>query len=296
MAKTSSPQAGALTLAAAVFAVSAWGLTAPVTKVAVTAMDPLGPAILRTVLAALLTVPLALAMGFRLPRQPAHWRLLALSSFGGFVAFPLLYTVGLRYGSAARGVLILAALPVFTGLYAALIERRLPVRRWWMGSLLALGGEALLLSSRGAAGEASTLGDGLMILAALAASLGYVAGGRLQQQGYSPWAATFWGAGLSAPVLAPLLFFVSWAPEPGGSALSAWLAIGYLALVSTVVAYVAWYWALGRGGIGRMGVVQFLQPVVGVVVSWLWLGDPLTGPMLAAMAAIMGGVVIAQRR
>ncbi|MCC7045271.1 MAG: DMT family transporter [Alphaproteobacteria bacterium] len=293
----------ALPLAAALFAVTAWGLTAPITKIAVHLFDPLAVAVLRTALAGVATVPLALAMRLRLPSNATHWSLLLASAFCAFVAFPLLYCVGLQSTTAARSVLIMAGMPVLTGLYAALFERRWPVRRWWLGSSLALLGEVLLIGDRPPAGGAgdgtpdgTPLGDALIVLAALTASFGYVAGGRLQQQGYSPWATAFWGVGLSTPVVAPLLFFIPLATAPGGSAVTAWSAAGYLALVSTVIAYVAWYWALGRGGIGRMATIQFLQPVVGVIASVAWLGEALTPAMLAATAAIMAGVVIVQRR
>ncbi|MCC6467449.1 MAG: DMT family transporter [Alphaproteobacteria bacterium] len=293
------PQSAALPIAAALFAVTAWGLTAPITKIAVHLFDPLAVAVLRTALAGVATVPLALAMRLRLPARGAHWSLLLASAFCAFVAFPLLYCAGLQSTTAARSVLIMAGMPVLTGLYAALFERRWPVRRWWLGSSLALLGEVLLIGDRppaGGAGDGTPLGDALIVLAALTASFGYVAGGRLQQQGYSPWATAFWGVGLATPVVAPLLFFIPLTTAPGGSVVLAWSAAGYLALVSTVIAYVAWYWALGRGGIGRMATIQFLQPVVGVIASVAWLGEALTPPMLAATAAIMAGVVIVQRR
>jgi drug/metabolite transporter (DMT)-like permease len=294
------PRPAALPLAAALFAVTAWGLTAPITKVAVHLLDPMAVAVLRTVLAGVVTVPLALAMRLRLPRTGSHWALLVLSSFCACIAFPLSYSVGLQWTTAARSVLILAAMPVLTGLYAAVFERRWPARRWWTGSSLAVIGEAVLMAARDPAGTAdgaaAPLGDALIVLSALAASFGYVAGGRLQQQGYSPWACAFWGVGLATPIVAPILLFVPLATAPGGSALGAWGVAVYLAVVSTVIAYVAWYWALGRGGIGRMATIQFLQPVVGVIAAVLWLGEALTAPMLFAFALIMAGVVIVQRR
>lgn len=288
--------AHALPLAAALFAVTAWGITAPVTKAAVTVLDPLAVAVLRTVLAGLLTAPLALAMGLRLPPTLRLWLLLATSSACGFVLFPVLFTLGLRWSTAARSVLILAAMPILTGFYAALIERRLPARRWLVGSAIAMAGEVLLIVARDGTMHAELLGDVLVVASAFAASLGYVAGGRLQQQGYSPWAATFWGVSLATPFVAPILLFVSFEARAGGSAVVGWGSTLYLALVSTVIAYVAWYWALGRGGIARMATIQFLQPATGVLVAVLWLGEAVTLPMLAAMALILAGVITVQRR
>ncbi len=290
----------ALPLAAALLAVTAWAITVPVTKVAVAILDPMAVAILRTALAGLVTVPLALAMRLRLPRGAAHWLLLLVSSFCGFIVFPLLFSLGLRWTSATHGVLILAAIPVFSGLYAALLEHRRPSPRWWIGSGIALAGETFLIVVRAggieAGGTDALVGDLLVVLAAMSASVAHVSGGRLQQQGYSPWAATFWGINIATPPMAVLLFFVPLAAAPGQSAVAGWLAAVYLALGASVVAYVAWYWALGRGGIARMAATQFAQPVVGVAVAVIWLGEAATLPMYAAMAAIVLGVVIVQRR
>lgn len=296
----SQPRSIALPLAAALFAVASWAVTVPVTKVAVTILDPLAAAILRTALAGVATVPLALAMRLRLPRLPGQWALLLVSSFCGFVAFPLLFSLGMRWTTATHGVLILAAIPVFSGIYAALLERRRPKPRWWLGSAIALAGEAFLIAAqdldRGLARDPQLWGDLMVLLSAAAASLAHVSGGRMQQQGYSPWAATFWGVGIATPPMALLLLWVPLEAAPGTSAVKGWILALYLALISTVIAYVAWYWALGRGGIARMAATQFLQPIVGVAVAVLWLGEIPTPTMYAAMAAIILGVVIVQRR
>ena len=54
--------------------------------------------------------------------------LLAVSGRAGFVVFPVVYTVGQQRTSALHGVMILAALPIFTGAYAAVVARRRPRR------------------------------------------------------------------------------------------------------------------------------------------------------------------------
>ena len=49
-------------------------------------------------------------------------------------------------------------------------------------------------------------------------------------------------------------------------------------------------------GIGRIGIIQFLQPVVGVTLAVILLGDSLTVPLSIGAVAILGGVFIARRR
>ena len=65
--------------------------------------------------------------------------------------------------------------------------------------------------------------------------------------------------------------------------------------MTSIVGYVGWYWALAHGGIARIATIQFLQPFSGLVLAALLLGEDFTAPLIAASAAILAGVTIAQR-
>jgi drug/metabolite transporter (DMT)-like permease len=71
--------------------------------------------------------------------------------------------------------------------------------------------------------------------------------------------------------------------------------LAYLAVGVSVLGYVLWYWALARGGIARVGLIQFLQPLVGVVLAWALLAEPILPPVLGAALLILAGVWIAAR-
>ena len=81
---------------------------------------------------------------------------------------------------------------------------------------------------------------------------------------------------------------------PTASAKS-WVAVVFLALVTSILGYFGWYWALDRGGIQRIATFQFLQPVSGFILAALVLGEHVTVPIAVGGALIVGGVVIAQR-
>jgi drug/metabolite transporter (DMT)-like permease len=76
----------------------------------------------------------------------------------------------------------------------------------------------------------------------------------------------------------------------------AWSAVLFLAYVTSILGYIGWYWALGAGGIARTGTIQFLQPVSGLVLAALLLGETMTLPLLGAALLILAGVTIAQWR
>ena len=49
-----------------------------------------------------------------------------------------------------------------------------------------------------------------------------------------------------------------------------WAAMLWMAVVTSIVGYIGWYWALARGGIQRIATIQFLQPFSGLLIAaWL---------------------------
>jgi drug/metabolite transporter (DMT)-like permease len=260
-------------------------------------MEPLVVATLRTVVAGLLAVPLVVRGRSPLPRTPTARRLLAVSALAGFVVFPVVYTIGQQRTSGLHGVMILAALPIFTGVYASLVARRRPRRAWVAGSAVALAGEVVLIAGRGGgSGDATIGGDLIVLAAALVVSAGYVAGALLPPRGVPSAAATFWGVVLGAVVLAPLataLLATDGWPEAGATA---WGAVLFLAVVTSILGYMGWYWALDRGGIQRIATLQFLQPLSGFALAAVVLGDSVTLPIVIGSVLVVAGIVVATQR
>ena len=273
-----------------------WGATPILTRVALDDLPPLVVACLRTIIAGLVAIPLLAAMRQRLPSDRESRTLLGISAAVGFVVFPVVYTVGQQRTSALHGVMILAALADLHGHLRG--DRRSPAAAAGVARRLAVAlvGEAVLIGGRGTStGGATLAGDLIVLAAALCVSAGYVAGAMLPPRGLSSLATTLWGVLLGTIVLAPLaagLFVRDGVPEAGAKA---WAAVVFLALVTSIVGYLGWYWALDRGGIARIATLQFLQPVSGFALAAIVLGENVTLPIAIGSALIVGGIVIAQR-
>ena len=290
-----APQAVVLTAAMATVVI--WAASPMVTKVAVGTVDPLAVGLLRTVIGALAALPLIVLGRLSPPAGRAARAHLAVSALGGFAVFPLVFSLGIARTSAGHGALLLGILPVLTGLIAALLERRLPGARWWLGCAVAMAGTVILVGERfGLNGEGASLGgDALVLASALCAAAGYVTGARAARE-IGTWPVTLWGLVIGGCALLPLAPVVVSPAEVRAAGLPALGAIVYLAVVTSIVGYAAWYWALGRGGIGRTSLAQFLLPIVGVLLAVAVLGEPLTWPMILAAAVILAGVALARGR
>ncbi len=283
-------------VAMASLAVTLWGATPLATKLAVTALDPIAVGILRTVVAALVAGPVLLLARMAPPGSAGGRLYLLISALGGYVVFPILFSIGQQLTSASHGAMILALTPIFTGLIAAALNRVPPRGAWWIGSAVAFTGTAVLIGETlglaGTAGDPS--GDLLVLAASIAAASGYVAGARAAREA-GTWSVTLWGIVLASGVLLPILpYFLSAGDLQSGLSVP-WAAVVYLALVSSIIAYSAWYWALAKGDIGTTGTIQFAQPVIGIVLAAWILAEAMSTILIFAAVLIIFGVALAQR-
>jgi len=253
--------------------------------------------VLRTVVAGALALPLVLLMRHPLPAGSRARGTLAFSGFAAFVAFPLMFSEGQAMTSAMHGALILATLPVFTSLFGTIVERRRISAAWVAGCAVALLGEAAVIVWRtaGSSSGASVRGDLIVLASSVVCAMGYVAGARLTQGGYQSVSTTLWGAGGAAVVLLPLMF---WSVSANGwptAGASAWASVLILAVLTSIIGYVAWYWALAKGGIGRIAPIQFTQPLFGLALAAMVLQERPAPVTYAAAVAILAGAWIVQR-
>jgi drug/metabolite transporter (DMT)-like permease len=76
-----------------------------------------------------------------------------------------------------------------------------------------------------------------------------------------------------------------------------WLVLGYLTL-SSVVSYTTYVWLLKRAPISLVSTHAYVNPVVAVLLGWLWLGEPITWPVVigGAVVLVAVGLVMAEGR
>ena len=293
------PRADLLTILALVGATAGWGVGATMTRLAVVEIAPLATACLRFGMGALLLVGL-LAWRGEVRRWPAlrDWPLLLLLGGLGVTGFGALFTIGLQWTGPTEGTLIQGTTPLMTLVLAALLAGE-PIRRWQVaGGLMAFAGLGVLLLGGGTAavggGEDRLFGNLVLIGAGLCWA-GYNVSVRLTarrlQLGESSAFALLAGTLLLVP-------FALW-ETPRGSlttvGLSAWLAIAYLAVVSTCLAYVWWNHGIRKLGAGRAAMFSFVGPVAAMLSAIPLLGEWPTGGQMLGGALILSGLFAANR-
>ncbi|SMF40771.1 Permease of the drug/metabolite transporter (DMT) superfamily [Tistlia consotensis] len=274
--------------------VLAFSGTVPATVLALHAFSPGFVALGRAALAGLVAGLLLLAFRQRLPRRD-ELRGLALAAAGVVFGFPLLMTWALRTVEPAHGSVVLGILPLATATCGALLQRERPSPAFW---LTAAAGSATVVAfalwDNPSGGLHLAWGD-LALLAAIAlAALGYAEGARVARS-LGGWQTICWALVLSLPILLPLAGrdLLAQPAEPIGPA--AWSGFLYVALISQLAGFFAWYRGLALGGVARVSQLQLLQPFVTLVFVWLVLARPI-GPMTLGFAVLVVALVGLGRR
>ena len=285
----------ALVWSVTALAVGFWGATPIANKIAILGIDPATIGILRPILAGPVAVGLALGLRLEFPLRARHRVLLLVSGLTNFALWPTLLSVGISRTSAAHAGLIIAQIPVFTGLFAALVDRRYPHAYWWLGTTVAVIGTCFLVLYRDgtAGGDASITGDLIVLAGVQVCAIGYITGSRLVGV-IGARATTFWGIAVAAVVLAPVAVAIAGRTEWAAVDTASWLGVAYLAFLGSVGAYLAWFWALSHGGITRISTAQLAQPVVTLVLAALMLGETITPPLVLIAGVIVAGAACAQ--
>lgn len=275
-----------------------WGGNAVAGRLAVGEVSPM---VLTTLRWALPVLGLAAALHGPLRRHRAallaRWPALLWMGALGFTGFNALFYLAAHRTSAVNIAILQGAIPVLV-LVGALLVYRTPVRPLQaMGVAVTLVG-ALAVAARGDPAAllslAFNLGD-LWMLLACAFYAAYTLGLRVRPA--VPGLVLF--TALAAMALAtslPLLVAEMAADAALWPTWTGWLVVLYVAVGPSFVAQVAFIRAVELIGPGRAGLFVNLVPVFGALLAVLLLGEPFAAHHAAALALVLGGIWLAERR
>ena len=237
--------------------------------------------------------------GMRLPPRAAVRKLLLLS----FVAVPLnqgFFLAGLQLSTAAHAALLYTLTPLFVLLLAQALLGEFPGWRAALGTALALGGTVFVLVQRGLDLAGGPLFGDLLLLVAVVAWAVYTAEGRELVAAHGALPTIAWtiigGTLLYLPLGLGSLLIPAHRAEIARASPAAWWGLAYLILVTSVVAYLLWYWALGHLAAARVAVFTNLQPLGTALLAHFFLGEVITPAFLAGAVVVIAGVLLAQWR
>lgn len=288
------PGSGWVTDAGLLALVLIWGVNFSVIKVGLRELHPLAFNALRFPLAVLALAGLLAVRGsLSLPRREDVPRVVALGVLGN-VVYQLFFIFGIDATLAGNAAILLATTPVWVVVLSALRGHERPRAAAWIGVAATVAGMVAVVvggEKEVALGGATLRGDLLSAGAAVVWAV-YTVEGRDLTRRYGALRVTAWTLACGAVGLVALGLPFLAGTDPAGLRAETWAAVAYAGVLAIGVAYVIWYWGVGRIGSTRTSVFSNLVPVVALAVAWVWLGETPSGLQLAGAAVVIGGMTL----
>jgi drug/metabolite transporter (DMT)-like permease len=287
-----------LIYAEALFAVIVWGASFIATKVALQDISPITVVWLRFLMGVvILGLVVILRRQFTLPDKK-EWGYFALLGFLGITFHQWLQSNALQTSEAGTTAWIVSTTPVFMALLGwVLLRERLEWRKN-LGILLAFIG-VLVVVSRGDLASVSVRrfgapGDILILISAV----NWAVFSALSRRGLKshPASLMMFYIMLVGWVFTSVVFLTTRdISEISALTFDGWLAVAFLGVFCSGLAYIAWYDALKALSTAQTGVFLYIEPLVAVVVAFFILGEAIIPASLLGGAVILFGVWLVNR-
>ncbi|MEH1101020.1 EamA family transporter [Micromonospora sp. CPCC 205561] len=276
-----------------------WGSTYLGIRIVVESMPPLGSAATRFAAAGLV-----LAIVLRLRRGPGALRVdrrqlgsaalvgvLLLACGNGLVVLAESGPEGVAVPSGIAALLV-ATVPLLVVLLRTFTGDR--PRSWTLaGVTLGFVGLVLLVLPTGGADDVPLVGALTVVVAATCWSVGSFLSGRIRMPA-DPFVATVYEMLAGAAALAVLAVGRGELRgfDPGTVTTRSWLALAYLMVAGSLVAFTAYVWLLHHAPISLVSTYAYVNPVVAVALGVLFAAESVTAQVLLGGAVIVAGVAL----
>lgn len=283
----------------ALFSVIVWGASFVATKIALQDISPVTVVWLRFGMGVfILGGAVSYRKQLKLPDKE-DWLYFGLLGFLGIAFHQWLQSTGLVTARAVSTSWIVASTPIFMALLGWLFLKEKLALFQILGIGLSTFGVLLVISKGNLAslfsGNFGTTGDYLILVSAL----NWAVFSTLSRRGLHKYPAAemmFYVMSIGW-LFSSILFFSSGKIQQIQTlSLNGWLAIGFLGIFCSGIAYIFWYDALQTLPVAQTGAFLYIEPVVTIIVAGLVLGEDILLPGLMGGAIILCGVWMVNRK
>jgi drug/metabolite transporter (DMT)-like permease len=272
-----------------------WGVSWVGTKEAVRFMPPFQMVGIRQILAGLAYVLFFIFRGSKMPRRKEWYPIIFLSILN-FMISNGLATWGVKLTTAGLSAIIGAIFPLWLVIILAVRgSNRIPPLAW-LGILVGFSGVCVVFYQHiQELFELSFLGG---IILGLIASLAWAYGTIYTKEfaiNFNPYHSIGWQMLISGVMLNIIAFVTGDVIPLKEIRLYTWGAILFLVVVSSIIAFVAYLYALQKLPTGLVSVYAYINPLVAVLSGSLFTGEPLTILIITGSLITLTGVYIVNK-
>lgn len=253
---------------------------------------PLVVALYRMLIASVVVLPITIRSLRRAPiRGKAAW--LTVAAGAALALHFATWITSLSYTSIAASVTLVATTPLWVALLAWLVLGIAPTLGVMIGVVLAVAGAAVIGFTDLIGGPRPLLGDGLALIAGVAAAGYFLLGRSVMRSGVSVGAYVGSAYSVAALFLVPLpwLFGLSYLDYPASTFM--WVAL--LALVPQLIGHTGLNFAAKHLNPTMVATVTLAEPIGSGVLALLFFGEMPSSNTLVGAGLLLLGLVLTIR-
>ncbi len=273
-----------------------WGTTYVAARVGAQQMPGLFVAGVRQFLSGLILVVFFLSKGAKLPT----WKETKYISIQGIFLLCIangLLTWAMEYISGGLAAIIVALVPMFIALFTVMFSKCARITKWMMLGLV-IGFAGVLTIFYDYMGELQNktfvIGVVLALISVLSWSFGTVYSSRHKSS-----IDILFNVGLQMLIAGIIMLivcgFTGKYVNLAEAGQSSWLALLYLIVFGSLIAYSAYVFAISKLPPTLVSVYAYINPVVAVGLGWLFLSEKMNLNMALGMLITLGGVYLVNR-
>jgi len=280
-----------LALFAIFLAALIWGANTPIMKWSLGSIPLFSLAFLRFCLATLFIFPFA-AKTLKVQKKDIH-KIITAGLLG--ITFNVsFFFLGLKFTFAINAALIIATIPIFTIVAGQIfLKEKISIRLIFAALIATFGLLAIAGPPIFNFGPTHLLGVIFLLLASVF-WVGYEIVSKDLFIKYSPQTVTFYSFLIGSLSFLPMFFWELSSPWIANLNAQGLAGIIYGAIFSSAIAYFAWEYGLSKIGASEASFFFYLDPVSGVIVSVLLLGEKITPFLIFGGLLIISAVILAE--
>lgn len=271
------------------------GGTHVVAKAATDSVPPVVLTFLRTLISS--SLYLAYIIYARLPFK-YRGKDLVFISFLGLISVPInqfIFLYGIKRTTATNAALLYSLTPVIVMFISHFYLKEKITLTKSLGALMALTGVIIIVAEKGISLGLTYIKGDLLIFSAVIAWALYTVLGRKLVVKYGAINTTIYSALIGSLAFSP--FGIAASVNYRYSTISSitWIEIFYLGVITSVVGYVLWYYALSKIEASKVAVFTNGQPIATAILSAIFLGQEISLTFIIGATITICGVLITQQ-
>lgn len=288
------PRHPALLYTLVLLTVLGWSFNFIIGKITLEYINPWALTSFRIELSGILMVPIYFGRKRRSPLNRKDLWIFAVLGFWGVAVNRGLFIVGLDYTTAAHSALIVATGPILVLLLARAYKLEKITRAKIIGLATCFAGVAILVAGDELHGHSGTwVGDLIALGGTSGFALYTVLAKRVARQYDTISMNTFCNLA-GAIFLLPLTVHEASRMDWSSVGSVGWLGLAYTVLVSSIGAYLVFFWALAHMPASRLAVFTYIETPLAALLAVMILHDKPTIALLLGGGLILGGVYLAE--